>query len=258
MDAFFAHNWLFDFGGYWGVVFAFGITVLYLCISDRMQNIEEQILTLMLLWLPVVAVAAATVSQGGMSQRYMLPAILGGALALGYVIDKVPKAGRLLLLALFLMNYTLSSLSVVSQFLNGSLLDARAYAASEGNAMTGKNDAALPIVISDELRYLPMAYYQLAEPNSKLYAIADPRAAATFSDKKSDSLDLALLVLRRYFPLQVEDYDGFVSKHQKFLLVLGGGPFDWWPARLAQDGHMLRLLSASGGTKVYKVIVKPK
>ena len=102
-----------------------------------------------------------------------------------------------------------------------------------------------------------MAYYTPADSNGKLYAIADTHAAVTSTDNKSDSVDLALLVLRRYFPLQVEDYIGFVSRHREFLLVLGGGGFDWWPARLAHDGYTLRLLSAEGGTTVYKVTVRP-
>ena len=273
-EAFLAHDWLFTFGGHWGVLFAAGMTVivLYVSITKTAQSggsghrqaaadvlpIEEQTLTFMLLWLPMIAVAAAKVSHGGMTERYMLPTVLAGALALGYVIDKVPSAGRLLLLILLLMNYASSSVSVVRTLINGSLLETRATAIREVKAIVDQHDeSALPIVISDELRYLPMAYYTPADSNGKLYAIADPHAAVTSTDRKSDSVDLALLVLRRYFPLQVEDYIGFVSRHREFLLVLGGGGFDWWPARLAHDGYTLRLLSAEGGTTVYKVTVRP-
>jgi hypothetical protein len=270
-----AHDWLFAFGGHWGVLFAAGMTVIVLYVSitrtaqsggsgnrqvevDASLPIEEQVLTLMLLWLPVIAVAAAKVSHGGMTERYMLPTVLGGALALGYVIDKMPSAGRLLLLILLLMNYASSSVSIARNLIKGSLLETRTASTREVKAMVGQLDeSALPIVISDELRYLPMAYYTPADSNSKLYAIADPHAAVTSTDSKSDSVDLALLVLRRYFPLQVEDYSGFVSRHREFLLVLGGGRFDWWPARLAHEGYTLRLLSAEGGAKVYKVTVRP-
>jgi hypothetical protein len=88
------------------------------------------------------------------------------------------------------------------------------------------------------------------------YAVTDPRAAVTFAG--TDSIDLALLVLRRYFPLQVEDYGGFASRHREFLLVSGDGEWsDWWPARLSHDGHTLRLLPGVGDTKVYKVTLRP-
>jgi hypothetical protein len=271
---FLAHDWLFAFGGHWGVLFAAGMTVivLYVSITGTAQSrgpgnqpvevdalpIEEQALTLMLLWLPVIAVAAAKVSHGGMTERYMLPTVLGGAMALGYVIDKMPSAGRLLLLILLLTNYASSSVSVARNLIKGSLLEKRTAATREVKAMVGQlNESGLPIVISDERRYLPMAYYTPADSDGRLYAIADPHAAVTSSDRKSDSVDLALLVLRRYFPLQVEDYIGFVSRHREFLLVLGGGDFDWWPARLAHDGYTLRLLSAEEGTKIFRVTVRP-
>jgi hypothetical protein len=96
-----------------------------------------------------------------------------------------------------------------------------------------------------------MAYYAPAGASRKLYAVADPRAAVTFAG--TDSIDLALLVQRRYFPLQVEEYGDLVSRHREFFLVSEpGGDFDWLPARLSHDGHTLRLLS-TGTTIVYKV-----
>jgi hypothetical protein len=271
--AFVAHDWLFNFGSHWGVIFAAGITVLLLYAgitraksaepghhqAERdLLPIEERMLAFMLLWLPVIAYAAAKISHGGMSERYMMPTILGGALALGYVIDKVHSAGRLLLLILLLMNYVSSSVSVVRHLVMGSLLEERETATREVKAIGGQHgESALPIVVSNSIMYLPMAYYTPADSSGRLYAVADPRAAITFTPSKSDSVDLALLVLRRYSPLQVEDYPGFVSRHREFLLVLGGGGFDWWPARLAHDGYTLKLLSAERGSMVYKVTVTP-
>jgi hypothetical protein len=273
-EIFLAQDWLFTLGGHWGVLFAAGITVLvvYISITRTAQSsgsghrqvevhalpIADHALTLMLLWLPVLAVAAARVSHGGMTERYMLPTVLGGALALGYVIDTMPSAGRLLLLILMMMDYSASSVSIASNLVEGSLLETRTAATRDVKAIARQFDgSALPIVISDGTRYLPMAYYTPADSNAKLYAIVDPYAAVSSTESKSDSVDLALLVLRRYFPLQVEDYNSFVSRHREFLVVLGGGPFEWWPARLAHDGYTLRLLSTEGRTTVYKVTVSP-
>jgi hypothetical protein len=222
----------------------------------RALPIEEQTLTLMLLGLPAIAVAAANVGHGGLAPRYMLPTVLGGALALGYVVDGIPSAGREVLLILLLMNYAFSY-HVVMKGVKGSLNEPRAIASLEVKAIGAHHhESDLPIVISSGIRYLPMAYYTPADSNGKLYAIVDPPAAVRLTDEKSDSVDLALLVLRRYFPLQVEDYVGFVSKHQEFLLVTGGG-FEWLAARLAHDGYTLRLVSAEVGSTVYKVTVRP-
>jgi hypothetical protein len=264
-----AYNSLSTFGGHWGVIFAAGITVTFLYVTItktagsggsgyrqvevNVLPIEAQALTLMLLWLPVIAIAAAIISHGGMTSRYMLPTVLGGALALGYVIDKIHSAGRVLLLILLLINYALSSGEFfVKEHLKGSLLETRASATREVETIVAQSD--LPIVISSGIRYLPMAYYTPTDSNGKLFAIADPREAVRVLN--TDSVDLGLLALRRYFPLQVEDYVGFLSRHREFLLVAGGG-YEWLTARLLHDGYTLRLLSADGGSAVYKVTVRP-
>jgi hypothetical protein len=268
---FLVHDWLFNVGGYWGWTFAVGITAIFLYLGiaetellvwsgqrqpkESVLPIEEQVLILMLLWLPIIAFVAATVSHGGMKDRYMLPTVLGGALAVGYLTSKVPTLLRTLLLVLLLMTYGLSSVGVVKSALQGSLLEPRAAATSQVRDIVAEySESGLPIVISSGFRYLPMAYYAPAGATRKLYAVADPRAAVTFTG--TDTIDLALLVHRRYFPLQVEEYGNFVSSHREFFLVSEGGDFDWLPARLSHDGHTVRLLSA-GTTTVYKVTLSP-
>jgi 4-amino-4-deoxy-L-arabinose transferase-like glycosyltransferase len=258
-----AQAWLFPFGPHSGLFFAAGITAIFLYVSItktarrgesghqqvevNVLPIEEQTLTLMLLWLPVLAVVIAKVSHGGMTERYMLPTILGGAMALGYVMEKTPSAGRMLVLILLLINYASSNIEVVRMVLNGSLLEARASATRELKTIVGQSD--LPVVISSGLAYLPMAYYTPTDSDGKLFAIADPHEAATYAN--TDSVDLALLALQRYFPLRVEDYVGFVSRHKEFLLVAGGS-LEWLPACLVHDGYNLKLVS-TGETTVYKV-----
>jgi hypothetical protein len=270
-QAFLTHDWLFGFGDYWGLIFAVGITaiLLYLRIPIVASNgrsrqgqaemdvvpIEELILSLTLLWLPLIAVAAAKLGHGGMTERYMLPTVLGGALALGYVIDNTPGAGRALLLILLLMNYALSQVGIVKSALNGSLLEARATAAHEAEMIvTNLGEPELPIVFANGHKYLAIAYYTPSDLSRRLHAIADPQAAVLFHKGKSDSLDLNLLALRPYFPLQVEDFDDFVSKHREFILISGGA--DWWLRRLVHDGFTLRLVSAAED-KVYKVTGGP-
>jgi hypothetical protein len=274
-----ADSWLFNLGGNWGLILVAGLSalILYFSItrsdtpasSDHKEGeqkalpIEERMLILTLLWLPLIAIAVARIGHGGMTERYMLPTILGGALAVGYLSDKLPRAAGALLLALLMIYYALSSFHDVSSALRGSLLEPRNAATHELQTIAAADDqAGLPIVIANGVRYLPMAYYTRAESNRMLYFIADPAAAVRLSSNKSDSLDKALLVLKHYAPLNVEDYDGFVSMHREFLLVTdaGGGPiedFEWLPARLTHDGYVVRLLSVNNGTQVYKVTITP-
>jgi hypothetical protein len=275
----FMHNWLFNMSGYWGWSFAVGITAIILYYSvvkaatpglpgnqkveEEAFPIEERALILMLLWLPAIAIAASKIGHGGMTERYMMPTILGGALAFGYLTSKLPRTVGVLLLFLLSTSYALSSVGVVKNALNGSLLESRVAATHELQAIVAENNkSGLPVVMSNEVRYLPMVYYTPAASKLQLYAVTDPSAAVEFADNKSDSADLELLVLRQYFPLQVEDYGGFVSKHREFLVVSGtgggyGGGSEWLPARLAHDGDDVRLLSTADQTTLYHVIMKP-
>lgn len=266
-------NYLFNLLGYWGWSLTIGTIAILIYwsfvkgatsasagqreIRERPLPIAECALIVVLLLLPVVAVAAAKVSGGGMTTRYMLPAILGGALAVAYLTSKAPGAMRALLLALMLVNYALSSTAVLMKASHGSLLGRRTAASGGVKAiLSGQHESKLPIVISSGLDYLPMAYYTPAGAKRELYALADPQAAVAFA--KTDSVDRALLILRQYFPLQVEEYSGFASRHREFILVSkGGGEFDWWPSRLSHDGHILTLVSANGNTQVYRVILRP-
>jgi hypothetical protein len=100
-----------------------------------------------------------------------------------------------------------------------------------------------------------MAYYNPPDRHRELYAIVDPQAALAFAG--TDSIDLALIVLRRYFPLQVEDYTEFARRHRTFLLI-SGNMFDWWPSRLLRDGEELTLIDKDSGNLIYKVILKPE
>lgn len=271
-----APNWLFNLGGLWGWVLTVGVTVTFLRwslkgstlgssgqrkVNDSPFSVEEGVLTIVLLWLPLIAVAAAKVGPGALTFRYMQPTVLGGALAVGYLTSKVPGTARMLLLAMMLMNYGLSSLRDLTKVLdgsvlNGSLLKARASMADKFEAIRAQDqDRGHPIVISSGIHYLPMAYYTPSDRSQELYTLTDPDAAVMFA--KSDSVDLNLLVLQRYFPLRVQDYRDFASRNPDFLLVSDGDMFDWWPARLAHDGHTLKLLSETGNTRIYKVSLKP-
>ena len=102
-----------------------------------------------------------------------------------------------------------------------------------------------------------MAYYMQPAEKASLYVPIDPAAAVEFSG--TDSVDLALVALAKFFPLNLADYRTFSSEHREFIMVSdNSGRLDWWPARLTQDGHTLSLLSTQGTMQVYKVALHPK
>jgi hypothetical protein len=192
-----------------------------------------------------------------MTYRYMLPEVLGASLAVGFFASRAPGEIRAILLALVLMNYGLSSMSVMKKVLTGSLLKRRTAASLDAKAiLTEYQKYALPIVISPGTLYLPIVYYLPVDQTRNLYALADPQAAITYT--KTDSVDLALLAVRQFFPLNVEDYSSFASKQREFILISKRGRrLDWWPFRLSHDGDSLSLISADERVEVFKVTLKP-
>src|SRR5258708_29262254 len=226
-------------------------------VSEPELPIEECTLTIVLLLIPVIAVLAAKVGGGGMTYRYMLPGVLGASLAVGFFTSRTSGEIKVVLLALVLMNYGLSSMSVMKKVLTGSLVARRTAASLEAKAiLTEYQKSALPIVVSPGNLYLPMVYYMPVDQTGSLYALADSHAAVTYA--KTDSADLALLAVRPFFPVNVEDYSSFASKHREFILVSKRGRrLDWWPFRLSRDGDSLSLLSADEHVEVYKVTLKP-
>jgi hypothetical protein len=261
-----AFDWLFNMPPHWGWLFAVGVTaaLLWPIIVHAKKGglpslrhtevsvvpIEELALALMLVWLPVVGVAVAMIGHGGMTARYLFPTVIGGGLAVGYLVERL-ATGRVLLIVLLLSSYASSSVGVVGSLFAGSLLKQREEATREFSAILSRYHAYdnLPVVISDSDDYLRMAYYTPADLQGRLYTIVDPAAAVAITG--TDSEDLAFIVLRRYFPLQAEEYGDFLAKHGEFLLASGGSMV----TQLVRDGNLVTLVS-TGSPEFYRVTVK--
>lgn len=266
---------LFNLVGYWGWCFTVvaGAVLLYWALPERFVlrssagrprrtpkiPIEECALTLALLSLPVMGVVAAKVGGGGMTTRYILPAVLGGAMAAGYLTSAAPSSIRVLLLGVLMMNYGLSSIRDVKHFRTGWEHGTRAAITRDINEIIGSDETGrLPLVISSALDYFPLNYYAAPEARQRLYVLADPAGAMKFIN--TDSVDAELPILQRYFPLQIEPYDRFASEHREFMLISTGAgkSFDWWPRRLSQDGDRLTVVSTDGDLTIYRVTLAPQ
>ena len=268
MQIFSSHDWLFNAGGFWGWWVSAAATAAFLISAPRLLRqtpspqgehssavkVEEGVLAIGLLWLPVIAFIIAKFTNGGMTERYMQPAILAAALIVGYLSSKLAPGLRIILILLVLASYALTSAREVQTLVaTGSIYERRTAAAHKMDEALSDNPD-LPVVISSGLEYLPIMYYHSPAQNRRMYVLTDPEAAVKYAS--SDSVDLALMVMRPYFPVQVQEYSAFAAEHRNFLLQ-SSGAFDWWPARLSADGHTLILLSEKAGSRLYKVALKP-
>jgi Dolichyl-phosphate-mannose-protein mannosyltransferase len=213
------------------------------------------VLSLGLLAVPAVGVAVAMTMGGDLTPRYMLTALAGGAIGLGIVLSGAPPTARWFVLAATVAAYTARAIHLAPEVATGRLNDRRTgFARSLEHVIDLHNaSASLPVVVSDAHQYLPLTRYGSPELQRSLFALVDPPAAVQYV--RTDAIGRNLQALRRYVPLRIVDFADFAAKHRTFLLVSSGGPFDWWPARLADDGHELVLLADAGAGQIYRVVL---
>jgi hypothetical protein len=111
----------------------------------------------------------------------------------------------------------------------------------------------LPIVVSGEEAYLEFWHYAPPALRRRIMALVDPANAVIYTGADTDQIPVAL---RSYEPVVIRNFAPFAAEHPVFLLYSTGSVLDWWPARLAHDGHRLQLLAAHGRDAMYLVELK--
>jgi hypothetical protein len=103
----------------------------------------------------------------------------------------------------------------------------------------------LPVVVSNGLRFLPMAYYASPSENESFVYLIDYEAAIEVN--RTDSPERALTTLAPYLPLRLESRSQFLAVHSRFLLFSENEFWDWLPVRLMADGYPMRLVARDTG-----------
>ena len=225
--------------------------------AERWTGItEEEVLSLGLLAVPAIGVTVATIMGGDLDPRYMLTAVVGGAIGVGLLLGSAVAPIRWFVLFASLGAYALRVPGPASELLAGTLVQRRVVAAQLLETTIRKHtNLGVPIVVSDGLQYLPLTRYIAPDLRHDLYALVDPTSAVDYVG--SDSVDRNLQLLRGYVPLQIVDYADFASAHRSFLMVSSGERFDWLPTRLVRDGHDVTLVANENGAHIYRVAFVP-
>jgi Dolichyl-phosphate-mannose-protein mannosyltransferase len=241
-----------------GIAAALSVFIFIALTSPRMLSNQgadapshQLVLVLAFLALPIIAFVATKITHGMMVNRYVLPSVFGILMACGYLLQWLGRKSVAVfaVFVLFVLAFQERSFWVVHR---GHLMAVHSPVEDvEGTLGALNRHRDLPVVVSDGLDYLPMAYYASPEQARRFVSLVDPPASVTYQG--SDSVDKDLVVLRSYAPLQVRDFSAFVSEHREFLLYSRGGLFDWWPARLVREGYSLRALVAEKNVRVYLV-----
>lgn len=206
-----------------------------------------------LLALPCTIFVGTTVAHGGFTERYTLPVVIAMAVALGYFL----RARRPAIIGAVGVLVLMCFLNLEVSFWHsqkGTLwrVHSRTDAIEQLVYSAGHTD--LPVVVSDSMDSLPLAYYAPAVWAGRFVVLLDPPQALRYSG--SDSNEKELAVLGDLLPIRTSSFEEFKATHQTFLLYSSsGGEYssDWWPVRLTADGYSLKILQTQSISIVYLV-----
>ena len=215
-------------------------------------SLPERVLVLGLIVLPLVGYAAAKITHAPFVDRYFLPGILGIAAAIGYMLGR-SRTKSIMVAAMFvLLAIGVQELGFWTSPRHRVVPDEQiSPLASVAEAVHHED---LPIVVSDFGLYLEFWHYAPPPLRRRIMALADPANAVIYAG--NDTSDQLAVAWQSYEPGGVQDFAPFAAEHPIFLLYSTGTLFDWWPARLAHDGHRLQLLAVHGRNAMYLVELK--
>jgi len=209
--------------------------------------LNELMLVLAFLALPLASFAFAMVAHSSMYPKYIVASFLGFPLAFGFALPSLRRWGfllpavsaALLLSVIASQQYRFWTAFYTPQFVSP--------ASSVEALVNAGGHPDLPVVVSDVLDFLPLQHYADKNWQKRFVVLFDPEQAFAYTG--NDNSDKHLAALHLYTNLPIYDFHSFVAEHPAFLLYSSNGGLgrDWWPGRLKKDGF-----------KVQNVSVRPK
>jgi hypothetical protein len=210
--------------------------------------VEEIATMLSLLALPFVGFGLALLVTGAFHGRYVLPAVLGVALAVGGIVGAALRSWgeRAAAVAVMVAALALQQAGGVL-----AIVRDRPDPLGEDRSALAAAIAPLPVVATPALVYLPIAHYADAADRGRVVYLMKPDVIAATTPTTSDR---ALRALSGYVPLPVEDYDLFIDRYPAFYLY---GRQTWLAPLLVKRGATLQLVGTFGDRTLYLVRSTP-
>lgn len=209
---------------------------------------HERVLALALAALPVIAVAAAKAVTGAFTFRYVIVAVIGFCVLLGWGLFAA-LGGRMLL----------AVCALYAVFAAESLLNFRSVsenAASRREAIAGlaaRAPAGLPLVMASPHLMFEYWHYGPPELKRRMLYLADPELALRHAG--TDSVDRSAAVLARYAGYELQDFRSWIAAHPRFALAGYPGSFAWLVQALNAMGARIAILGMDGERTIYVVTV---
>ena len=198
--------------------------------------------------LPLIAYLATRAMHSGLTTRYVLPTVIGFALAFGFTLSRA--SGKALVLS---AAFVLACLGVHElhfwRFVAKDIREVRSRGAVVQKLINSADHPQLPVVVPDVFTYLPLVYYSSANLKNRLMFLPPPLESGNW-----DTTNKGIALLQFYWPVRVHEASDFLSLNHSFLIYLDENErCDWLTTSVKEQGWSLRTLALNESGKLYLV-----
>jgi Dolichyl-phosphate-mannose-protein mannosyltransferase len=211
------------------------------------EDLRQTVLVSSFILLPLIAYVTTRAMHSGLTTRYVLPTIIGFALALGVTFSRA--SGKAVVLSAV---FVLSCIAVHEvhfwRFVVRDIRGVRSRGAMVQEFINSVGHPELPILVPDVFIYLPLAHYSSAELRDRLAFLPYPS-----ENGKWDANNKSMVFLQDYWPVRVRDLSDFMNLSHPFLLYLENDGYDWFTSNANEQGWSLRTIARNEFGKIYLV-----
>jgi hypothetical protein len=200
--------------------------------------------------LPVAGVILAKTITGAFTDRYAMAGVIGVSILLAWSLscrlDCRPGLGLAITAVIFGM---FVALAVRSQrnLAKSVQEEAATYRFLQSQSGVGK----IPVVIAAPHLFFELSHYSAGRRAIELIYLADIPLALEYTG--TDTVERGLLELKRWAPLNVEDFHRFCASHGEFLIYGYPDLYGWLNQELIRQGRQLVVTARNGDQLLFLV-----
>jgi hypothetical protein len=211
--------------------------------APRNLQADEAAVAITLMTLPIAGLGLAVTLTGAFHERYVLQVVIGLAMLFSWACARLLRSRQTIAI---LVLTVVAAASVRLAAGASSLIRPAVDPLARHRALLARAPDGADVVVSHVLTFLPLTYYSTG--GRHLTYLIKP--ADVVQQLGVDTGGKALLKLADVVPMDLQDYDRYVTNHRRFYLY---GPESWVTRRLLSQQAHLRWLGANDELSLYEV-----
>jgi hypothetical protein len=201
--------------------------------------------------LPVAAIILAKTVTHAYTDRHAMMAVIGLTSVLVWALSRLAPNGAIPALLLTALGVTLFSVQSVRAYRN---LARSAVNYQQTLRFLSESTAGHPVAIQDPHLFFELSALCNGRPGLALVYLFDRDRALAYTG--TDDVELGLMTLKSWAPLQLEKFDDFVARKSPILVYGYPAVFGWLVPELERD-HWRLTVSAHNGEQFLFLATPP-